>query len=271
MREDPPDLPDFADPPINESALSIQFQPLASFGIPHFGLYWQKIRPEFGRFQLVPPIPQTTEQFAGPQPIRLNLQLLAQPEVRCWFLDATGERLVQVQRDRFIHNWRQIDGTEKYPRYPTIRKSLHRHWITFMEFLQAEGLEPPNVNQCEVTYVNHIEYGRGWTGFGVLNQVVAPWSGKHVDGFLPAPERVGLEVHYCLPNDLGRLHVSAAPVVRGRDSREVFQVTLTARGAPVSTAIDDVFDWLDLGRQWVVKGFADFTSDAMQKIWGRKR
>jgi len=271
MVEDPSDLPDFAEPPINESALSIQFQPISSFGIPHFGLYWQTIRKDFERFQVVPTVEAATEQFSKPSPARLNLQLLSQPEIRCWYLNRGGDRLVQVQRDRFIHNWRQVDGTEKYPRYPVIRAALYAHWTGFLEFLRSERMGSPEVNQCEVTYVNHVEYDKEWSDFGRLGHVIAPWHGKHSGTFLPDPEAVGIEAHYRLPKELGRLHISVAPVFRGRDSKEVLQISLTARGAPASSLTDDIFAWLDFGRQWVVRGFADFTAESIQRLWGRKK
>lgn len=264
-------LPEFDEPPINESALSIQFQPLASFGIPHFGLYWETIRQAFPKFQLVPPVAQVTEEFVAAKAPRLNLQLLGQPDVRCWFLTKTGERLVQLQRDHFIYNWRQVKGGERYPRYPALREELLLHWNGFQRFLTQQKIPVPEVNQCEVTYVNHIEYELGWRGFSELEAVVAPWSGKHNGNFLRDPEHVSIEAHYRLPEERGRLHIVSGPVVRGRDMKEVLQVALTARGAPQSSSTDDILRWLDLGREWVVRGFADFTAEPIQRLWRRRK
>jgi hypothetical protein len=66
----------------------------------------------------------------------------------------------------------------------------------------------------------------------------------------------------------GRLYVSIQPVIRARDALEVLQLNLTARGAPASSKTEDVFKWLDLGRQWIVEGFTDFTTNEMHKLWG---
>ncbi len=267
-----PGLPSFRDPPVNETALSIQFAPIPNFGIPHYGLYWARIRDNFPRFEVQPPLDAVTEPLDGSlrvQP-RFGLQFLALPDVRVWFVDRGGSRLIQLQRDRFIHNWRQFTPSEKYPRYESVRATLQTEWEGFCAFLESEKLGAPQVNQCEVTYVNHIEYGKGWNRYGELNRVVAPWSGVGSGKFLPSPESVNMEVHYLLPNNLGRLHVSVAPVVRGRDSQEILQVMLVARGAPKTSSFDDVFAWLDIGREWVVKGFTDFTTDSMHKHWGRQ-
>lgn len=264
-------LPDFTDPPVIETVLSIQFAPIQDFGIPHFGRYWECIRPEFGKYQAHPALLPVTERLDSPfqGQVGIGIQILTQPDVRCWFLDDTGGRLIQLQRDRFIHNWRQITGTEKYPHYPTTKRTLETEWKRFCAFLMSEKLELPQVNQCEITYVNHIEYGKGWKDYGELNKVIAPWSGTYSGNFLPPAEGVNLEVHYRLPGDLGRLHITAAPVIRGRDVQEILQVTIIARGAPKSSKDEDIFGWMDLGREWIVKGFTDFTTISMHKNWGR--
>ncbi len=264
-------LPDFADPPVNETVLSIQYAPIQDFGIPHFGPYWEEIRSEFSKFQVQPALPPATERFEGPpQGMGIGIQFVSQPDVRCWFLDETGGRLIQLQRDRFIHNWRQITGKEKYPRYPIVKKTFETEWKRFCAFLRREKLELPQVNQCEITYVNHIEYERGWKGYGELSRVIAPWSGAYSGDFLPPPEQVNIEAHFRFPNDMGRLHISATPVIRVKDVQEVLQITMVARGAPKSSRDEDIFEWMDLGREWVVRGFSDFTAKSMHSIWGRK-
>lgn len=270
--EDKAGLPDFADPPVNETVLSIQFAPIPRLGIPHYGLFWASIRQEFPRLEVHPAIPSVTEQFSEPivrQP-KIGVQFVTVPDVRCWFLDESGTRLIQVQRDRLIHNWRQLAGDERYPRYPSVRKTLETEWIRFCDFLRVEDLGQPQVNQCEVTYVNHIEYGKGWNGYGELSKVISPWSGVTSGSFLPPLERASMEAHYRLPRELGRLHISVEPVIRARDSQEVLQLTLTARGAPKSSSLADIVSWMDLGREWVVKGFTDFTTASMHNIWGRR-
>lgn len=266
-------LPDFAQPPVDEVALSIQFPPVAGFDIPHYGLFWQRLRDDYPRTEVKQPIPNLTEEF-GPHAAfarQVGLTFLELPDVRCWYLDESGTRLVQVQRDRFVNNWRKQKGTEPYPRYPDIRATLEREWTRFCDFLADEKLESPKPNQCEVTYVNHIEYGSGWRGFGELEKVVATLATpKPKNKFLPEPERLTMNAVYPLEQGAGRLYVGVTPVLRSRDGKEVLQMTLTARGAPKSPNPEDVFAWLDLGRRWVVKGFADFTTDTMHEVWGKQ-
>lgn len=266
-------LPEFEDPPVNETVLSIQFSPLKGFTVAHFGLYWSGIRSRFPKVQVQPSLPSVIEKFDAPLQggPRLGFQLVMQPEVRCWFLNEAETGLIQLQTDRFINNWKKVSGKEVYPRYPSIRQTLSNEWTGFCRFLDQNGIDSPQVNQCEVTYVNHIEYKKGWQDYGELNKVLEFWSGKTSDGFLPSPERSSMNVHYCLPGNAGRLHVSIDPVIRTRDGNEVLQINLTARGAPSDSTAEQVLKWMDLGREWVVKGFTDLTSKHMHRIWGRKK
>lgn len=266
-------LPDFQQPPVDEVALSLQYSPVPGFSVPHFGLYWGKVRRDFPRFEVQPPIANLTEQFGPSANVgrQIGLSFGTAPDFRCWYLEQSGNRLIQVQRDRFVHNWRKITGNETYPRYPSLRQYLEKEWERFCDFLNDEKLERPKINQCEVLYVNHIEYEKGWNGYGELDRVIASLATpKPKNKFLPPPERVGMQVTYRLEDGAGRLHVSFAPVIRTRDGKEVLQMTLTARGAPKSTDDESIFAWLDLGRKWVVRGFADFTTEKMHEIWGKQ-
>jgi hypothetical protein len=47
-------------------------------------------------------------------------------------------------------------------------------------------------------------------------------------------------------------------------------MTLTARGVPHSSDQEELLRCLDVGREWVVRGFADFTTDEMHNLWKRR-
>lgn len=273
MANQPHTLRDYSAPPVVETVLGVQFAPL-SFAIPHFGLYWSRIQPEFSQYRVLPPLGHVREQIGGSTGgiiRKMGFEVVQGPDVRCWFLDRPGNQIIQVQRDRFIYNWQKISGTEVYPRYETVRGRFEAEWKQFGGFVEEGGFGKLEVNQCEVTYVNHLEYENGWKGFGELNKVISCWSGKHSGTFLPEPEKVSMTVNYLLPDNQGRMYVSLEPVIRTRDAKEVLQLNLTVRGAPASSDHAAVLHWLDVGRQWVVEGFTDFTTDVMHKLWGRSK
>src|SRR5581483_6509474 len=268
----PRELPDFEDPPVIETALGVEFVPLAEWSIAHYGLLWREIRGEYPHFAVEPPVGSQIEKFgdeARPAPPKLEVVPIKAPELRCWFTEQSGSRLLQVQQDRFIHNWRKPGPSADYPHYESIRPIFEHEWRRFCDFLRRESLGEPEVLQCEVTYVNYLERGRGWSGFGEASNIVRSWVDAPVQ-FLPRPEAMVLNVRYLMPENRGRLHVSLQPAFRPGDAKEVFQLTLTARGRPNSSRTQDILAWLDLGREWVVCGFTDFTTEAMHRIWRRK-
>jgi uncharacterized protein (TIGR04255 family) len=271
VRESRHRIRDFSSPPVIETVLSVQFSPLHSFSVPHFGLYWEKIKGEFPRTEVKPPLGQVKEELRSSSLKRPEIEFVFEPVVRCWFLDKKGNQLIQVQNDRFIYNWQKVDGSEAYPLYETVASKFETEWERFLAFLAEQEMEGPEINQCEVTYINHVEYEKGWKSFGELNQVVASWSGKHSGNFLPTPEKVSISVSYLLPDHLGRLHISVNPVIRARDAKEVLQLSLTARGAPAGNDKESMLKWFDSGRKWVVEGFTDFTTPEMHHLWRRTK
>ena len=263
-------LPKFDAPPVVETVLGIEFVPLAQWDVPHFGLFWNEIRSEFPNFESKPPLGSAIESPEA-MPVRLQLELQEKLDPRCWFLTDDKQRLIQVQNNRFLYNWRKGDSATPYPEYDaSVRPAFARESKRFSDFLSTVGLGPIEVLQGEVTYVNHLEIGKGWLSAADLTNVLRCWAEPKGGTFLPSPEGVSLDVRYRFPKNLGRLHVSLRPAVRNTDGAEILQLKLTARGRPEGSDLDSALIWLDTGREWVVRGFADLTTDAMHKIWRRR-
>src|SRR2546428_11952886 len=110
-------LHDYDDPPVVEIVLGVEFAPLEKWEIPHFGLFWNRIQTRYPRFEINPPLASDVErprlEFKQAQLPRV--ELVSKPQVRCWFLNDANTELIQVQYDRFVHNWRKVLGSETYP------------------------------------------------------------------------------------------------------------------------------------------------------------
>lgn len=275
-------LPEFENPPVVEVALSVQFETLANLRTPQLGLLWQEFRDRFPVTEEHPPLDAVFERFGVPAMVRegVRFQMLPAPPVpRCWFLNKEGTELVQVQQDRFIHNWRKVGDKDRqptpYPRYDSVRRTFENELVKFRDFLSRNNIGDLAPNQCEVTYVNHIESGECWTNHGQLGELLSVFSPRYTDEFLAVPEDGRMSVRYLIPTStgepLGRLHISVEPAYRASDDAPMFLLTLTARGRPASDGIPGVLGFLDIGREWVVRGFTSITTETMHKSWGRKR
>ena len=75
---------------------------------------------------------------------------------RLWMVNDNDTRLIQVQPDRLVVNWRKVGGDDVYPRYEAIREQFTAVVDKFSAFLAEQELDELRVNQCEITYINHI-------------------------------------------------------------------------------------------------------------------
>jgi len=271
-------LPDFSAPPVTEVALSVQFEALSALRTPQLGLLWQEFRKEFPETEEHPPLDSVIERF-GVRPTRRRAvhiePLECPPTPRCWFLKKDRSELIQVQQDRFVRNWREVGDESSYPRYKRLRPTFESDLKRFQEFVQREELGELRPNQCEVTYVNQIVAGKGWQEHGELDKVITVFQRAFSDSFLSIPEDAALRLRFLIrdqaENPIGRLHIAINPGFRSEDNQPLFNMNLTARGAPSGDGIDGVLSFLDLGREWVVRGFASMTTQEMHKLWGRKK
>ncbi|MGH9833351.1 MAG: TIGR04255 family protein [Blastocatellia bacterium] len=266
-------LPKFDDPPVTETVLGIEFASLRQWDIPYFGLFWSRVREDYQNYSVKPPLVSQIEKFgeSEKQEVTLELPLLSPPQFRCWFFDRSGTRLIQVQRDRFVHNWRKVRPDDEYPRYHSVRQRFEGEWQRFRDFVGSEQLGDLELRQCEVTYFNHIEPEGGWQSLSNLGEIFPCWAGVSSGGFLPSPEIVALNTSYLIPENRGRLRISMEPVFRHADAKEILQLTISAKVIVDSSDTAELMKAIDLGHEWAVRGFTDFTSARMHELWKRRQ
>jgi len=263
-------LPEYDKPPIDEVALGVQFSPLTKLEPAHIGLYWERIRSKYPNVETQAPLPSTIEPKEI-TPVQGMFALRAMPPFpRIWFLTPTKTRLIQVQQDRFLGNWRQLDSMEAYPRFVTLREDFRLEWEGFRAFLRKEELGDPSINQCELTYVNQIESNGTWADLSDALKLFTITRPASSSNFLPPPEMVSWDSRYKLPDGRGRLHVQLQPIFRTRDMKLALGMTLTARGAPADESTEKVLAWFDLAHEWVVRGFDELTDSSLHKVWKKK-
>jgi uncharacterized protein (TIGR04255 family) len=215
------------------------------------------------------------ELFEGMPLQRINVQLLDRPPLpRCWFLNSSGTQLIQVQPDRFVHNWRRTTINEVYPRFPDILSRFIDELNEFMTFLQKESLGQLVPRQCEVTYVNHLRVEQGWNNLGEVNKLLSIWSGTYSDEFLKTPEDVAMRIRYRIQDDagssIGRLHITFEPAFDNRTSEPLAVLGLTARGKPLGPDLEGIKKFLQLGRMQIVRSFTSITTREMHNLWQRE-
>jgi uncharacterized protein (TIGR04255 family) len=133
-------LPKFDKPPVVEMLLGVEFTELFQWGIPHFGLFWAQIRDVYQQCSVNQPLISQIEIFGerGNQEIKLNFPIAGPPNVRCWYWNKAQTWLIQVQRDRFIQNWRKTPADGTYPRFSNARERFEQEYKPFQKFITSE-------------------------------------------------------------------------------------------------------------------------------------
>ncbi len=269
--------PDFTNPPVSEVVLAIRFEQLPLLGAPQIGLLWDRYRDKYPNASTKPPLNIPMESFGlpdGESGVRIQLTDESGP-VRYWFENKNGTELIQIQNDHFIFNWKKGAINQSYPRYEKVRARFRRHLKTFETFLAEHDLGKIIPTLCEVTYVNELYPGKGWTKPGQAHRVFSTWSRRFSDGFSSQFEFEDINFRFrqrILSEEktpVGRFYVSLDPRYHLRQGDPMLIFALTARGVPLKNTKKAVIDFFNLGREITVRSFASMTTKRMHEIWGR--
>lgn len=264
-------LPKFDRPPVIEVVCGILFQPFQALLAPHFGLLWEKLKESgYTQCQEVAPLAPVIEQLEGGQHVQFEFTDTP-PLPRIWFVRPDENGIVQVQRDRLLHNWKKVRPEDEYPHYESVIKMFRDILTSFEAFLQGASIGQVSPRQYEMTYVNHLPQGDGWQALAELGKVFPDVSWRTKTGrFLPSPEALNHRISFLLPDGSGRLHATIRTALRRQDNMPMLLFEMTARGMPKDQSRDAMWKWFDLAHEWIVQGFTDTTSDTMHKnVWKR--
>jgi uncharacterized protein (TIGR04255 family) len=260
-------IPAFRDPPITEVVCGVSFKPLKSLLAPHVGLLWSSLRSDFPTCREVEPLVPVIESFDETSEIKdFNLPLMP----RVWFISKDQNGIIQIQRDRLLQNWRKVRPTDEYPRYSKVRDDFRRHIQLLSTFLAENDLGVIELEQQELTYINHIYLGAGWETIGQLAKVFPDFGWRSGERFLSEPEQINWRTSFALPNKSGRMHVTIQNALRRNDGTPLLLLELTVRGMGKDKTLDGMWSWFDIAREWIVRGFTDLTGAEMHNsVWHR--
>ncbi|MGI8728857.1 MAG: TIGR04255 family protein [Solirubrobacteraceae bacterium] len=262
----------FERPPVNEVILSVQHDGPVIDEVGALADFWPTIREGFPGHQKQPPLPPVLEDFSPPglQAPGVVQFFTGPPQDRYWFITDDETRLIQVQPDRFAFNWRQVPGREAYPRYRELRPEFEERYRTFLDCLTVDA---PRPTWCEITYINHVEAQSGADGLhGPLSRILRGLNPEVTSPTLPPIEDTQLQQRFRILDTtgepIGRFYLTAVPAFRAPDVVPIYVITLIARGKPADTSLEAVLGFFDFGRDLIVNGFKESTTDEMHRLWG---
>jgi len=264
-------LINYENPPLIEVVCGIMFKPLTTLLTPHFGVLWETFRPEYPTCREVAPLTPVIEQFGSEREVPIIFTDVP-PLPRIWFIHKEENGIIQVQRDRFIINWRKIRSKDEYPRYHHVNNLFRKSLSQFETFLKENKIGEIEHLQYEMTYINHLPQKEGWETLEGIGELFPDFPYKsHGKRILPCPEGINFRIRFDLPSQAGRLHVNVRSAELTPTKTPIILLELTARGIGLDKTVEGMWKWFDLAHEWIVYGFADLTSEEVQKkIWKRK-
>lgn len=194
------------------------------------------------------------------------------PLPRLWFVSGDDNRVVQIQDDHFLFNWRKQGSKDGYPEFKTIFKEFAGLLGQFEVYCEKEGLGAIEFLSCELSYINNIAKGAGWDDLVDLGKIFTNFDLdfskraylKNLSGF-------GSTFGFVLPEDKGSLTVSFASAEKIEDKTKIIQLQLSAKGLGADKSHEAVMDWFQVAHEHIVWGFCELIIDeAQEKYWGRK-
>jgi uncharacterized protein (TIGR04255 family) len=260
---------DFKSPPVVEVVCSVSFKPLTAFLTPHIGLLWEKFKSDYPEFKEFAPLGPAFDMFADfpPQP---KIEIVSVPLLpRIWFIQRQGDDILQIQRDRFLYNWKKASEDHEYPRYRQIKPAFIGRFSDFRDFVSQNALGTIEPLQFEMTYINHIFQGEGWQSLEDIGKVFPDFIFQsRKDRFLPALSGVNWHTSFPLPEHTSRLHVVIRNAKLRDTGKPLLIFELTVRGIGAERTLESMSSWFDTARAWIVRGFDDLTGREIQRgIW----
>jgi uncharacterized protein (TIGR04255 family) len=251
----------YENPPIDEIVCGMRFDPIKQLQSGHFGILWQKFRPDFPRTEdQIPVLPVSQEDLGTPDKL---------PLPRVWFIHENENELIQVQRNRFLHNWRKRRPDDEYPGYKTVIEDFERYLSRFEEFLLEENLGNFVAKEYELTYIDLIPKGHGWENPGNLENVFSNLLSLTRQGIpLNNIRGINWQIILDLPGGLGQLRTSIRSAQRISDNQEVLHMEFNALS---NQPYQPMRTWFEDAHNAITKLFSSLVNDEIQeKFWGRK-
>ncbi len=149
----PPDRPEYRNPPVAEVAIGLRFNRLTAFRQAHFGMFWAEVQDQYPETVDRPKKQTIPLPIDGAVPTFKIEMADSAPTDLAWFTSADKVRLLQLQDDMLLLNWRKVNEDLPYPRFRELEPEFWRAWAV----LERVSDEKPAPTEVEVTYVNRID------------------------------------------------------------------------------------------------------------------
>jgi uncharacterized protein (TIGR04255 family) len=260
----PRKLPDYNKPPLAEVVMGVRFQPLPGIKVPHYGLFWSKVKEEFPKCQNAPVLGNPVgleEKETGGLPIP-----------RVWLINEGGDYLIQLQRNHFLFNWRKRGGV--YPRFNSIAPKFYENFKKFQDFCSENDLGDTVPQSFELSYINHIFSGEGWKNIKEIGKIFPDLMWKDDQSrYLKELVTTQWLAEFPMSNpQLGDIRVNVRHGKKQPEDLPVLVFEIIVRSDTMN-GLQKIKQekWFKSAHDDILWTFEDLTDDRVQKsFWGKK-
>jgi len=245
----------FENPPIAEVVIGVQFNsPLISNNRVYD--YYQDIKENYpnvieqqilGTIIEVPNAPPTQSILQG-----FNSRKL--------FHRTSNDKLIQIQPNKLMFNWRRANDGDEYPHFNNVLKEFFDVYNQLDNYCNLSDKD----NQLEVTYVDHIfmdKFGRD--DYNPVN-ILKIFNIKDKDKLTSVEQQMIFPVEKLH----GNMYIKINSATQNQDQRKILRVATTCRGARKDMSMEA---WYDLAHNKLIDLFENITTENAKDIWGIKR
>ncbi len=239
--------------PLSELVLGVQYDGPAFTINAEIEIY-TAFKSDFPEITEVPPLPAVIEDVDAPQTQRILNDWVS----RKHFIARERDRLIQIQPDRILFNWRKEDQqTKRYPRFDIVYKTFHEILNTAEKHLQTNSQR----NQYEMTYVDHVPL----KSFDLDNYDMSPIF-KLIEG---GRSYKNLLLRYSIAHQSvgGVINATIKSGIRKDNKDRIVVLEATCRGFLPEITVDE---WFSKAHKLLLEHFSDITTDRAKKTWGFK-
>jgi len=243
----------FENAPVIEVVIGVQFGG-AAISIQSIFEFYQKFKDEFAKIQVKEPLLSIIENMEGSN----QVGLLPGHHSRFFFINETENKLIQLQPDRLLFNWRKSSSKEEYPHF----KNVYEEFKRIFDYLDNRCEFKHMINQLEVTYLDHIIMDDFKRNDFNLNNIV-----NNFDFDLPV-KSINNNVSFPVESLSGNLNLGLKSAIRNADQKKIVIMETTCRGSLNNYPFEK---WFETAHKELLNFFIQNTTDEAKNKWGIKK